>query len=424
MNLRPFAQRRLICLLALLISVALTSALVRKPIRRAVLLRSLLMSGSPSETAFRDLADGARDPFAVLRKFWDTQKVPHRALVAVYLRENAVARPELCQGAEPLLLAAALDVDASVRELALATLSQLKNPAVPRLAVALLGDSDPDLRLLGLQYLRRQDPATVLPVVVNLLDDPDLRVATSADAALRNWTKQDFGVRVRQANFNLGGGTNSSVEPAHLKTIREGQRHWKEWWQSHEQDYPAINLPARVEPTPPRRLPMTDFALKDLAGKTVRFSDFKGKVVLLNFWTTWCPGCQVEIPSLIELQKKNATRLVVLGISLDGQTEVDEHGHALGTHAEGEPGESDAIHEPDLAEIRANLNRFVKEKAISYPVLLDPRNEVGRRFNGGELPTNVLIDARGYVRRRFIGGREVAVFEAMIRELAAESALR
>ena len=66
----------------------------------------------------------------------------------------------------------------------------------------------------------------------------------------------------------------------------------------------------------------------------------------------------------------------------------------------------------------------MKEKDISYPVLLDPRNEVGRRFNGGELPTNVLIDARGYVRRRFIGGREVAVFEAMIRELAAESALR
>ena len=49
---------------------------------------------------------------------------------------------------------------------------------------------------------------------------------------------------------------------------------------------------------------------------------------------------------------------------------------------------------------------------------------LSRRFNGGELPTNVLIDARGYVRRRFIGGREVAVFEAMIRELAAESALR
>src|SRR2546427_6894700 len=59
----------------------------------------------------------------------------------------------------------------------------------------------------------------------------------------------------------------------------------------------------------------TLFRSKDLKGKSVRFSDFKGKIVLLNFWTTWCPGCLLEIPDLIELQRKNADRLVILGIS-------------------------------------------------------------------------------------------------------------
>jgi hypothetical protein len=70
------------------------------------------------------------------------------------------------------------------------------------------------------------------------------------------------------------------------------------------------------------------------------------------------------------------------------------------------------------------VEQFVKGSGINYPVLLDPNNEVGRRFNGGELPTNVLIDSQGYVRRRFNGGRNVAAFEAMIDELASPKAER
>ena len=55
-------------------------------------------------------------------------------------------------------------------------------------------------------------------------------------------------------------------------------------------------------------------------------------------------------------------------------------------------------------------------RGINYPVLLDEKNTVGSRFNGGELPTTVIIDAQGRIRRRFIGTRSLPVFEAMIAE--------
>jgi cytochrome c biogenesis protein CcmG/thiol:disulfide interchange protein DsbE len=66
-----------------------------------------------------------------------------------------------------------------------------------------------------------------------------------------------------------------------------------------------------------------DFALSDATGKSVRLSDLRGKVVLLNFWTTECPACQVEIPWFVEFQRTYRDRdLVVLGISLDGDKVV------------------------------------------------------------------------------------------------------
>ena len=58
----------------------------------------------------------------------------------------------------------------------------------------------------------------------------------------------------------------------------------------------------------------------------------------------------------------------------------------------------------------------MKARGINYPILLDERNEVGGRYNGGELPTTVIVDTQGNVRRRFIGARSLPVFEAMITE--------
>jgi thiol-disulfide isomerase/thioredoxin len=64
-----------------------------------------------------------------------------------------------------------------------------------------------------------------------------------------------------------------------------------------------------------------DFTLKDMNGVDVTLASFKGKVILLNFWATWCGPCKAEIPSLIELQQEHAGDLVVLGLSVDDPPE-------------------------------------------------------------------------------------------------------
>ena len=77
----------------------------------------------------------------------------------------------------------------------------------------------------------------------------------------------------------------------------------------------------------------------------------------------------------------------------------------------------------DAAALRTRVGQFVKSKGINYPVLLDPKNAVGARYNGGELPTNVLIDPEGNVRRRFIGARSRKVLEDMISKISRPAGL-
>src|SRR5262245_44825605 len=73
----------------------------------------------------------------------------------------------------------------------------------------------------------------------------------------------------------------------------------------------------------PRAKPATlDFVLKDTQGKPVRLADYKGKLIVLNFWATWCIPCRAEIPALVELQSKYARQgLQVIGVSIDDPVE-------------------------------------------------------------------------------------------------------
>jgi thiol-disulfide isomerase/thioredoxin len=160
-----------------------------------------------------------------------------------------------------------------------------------------------------------------------------------------------------------------------------------------------------------------DFVLSNLEGAPVRLSDYWGKMVWLNFWTTRCPGCQAEILILIRLQNNYPDDLVVLGISSDGESDV--HSHATGHHHDHNGHhESDTETEPPPREaVRDKVRKFAGSKGIQYPVLLDPASEVGRRFNGYELPTNVLIDHEGRMWRRFIGRRPLIVMENMLAEI-------
>ncbi len=128
-----------------------------------------------------------------------------------------------------------------------------------------------------------------------------------------------------------------------------------------------------------------DWKLKDLDGHEVAFSQFQGKVVVVDFWATWCVPCIGEIPNYIKLQEKyGKDGLVIVGISLD------ERG-------------------PDV------VKPFVKEKGMNYPVVMGTE-EVQQAFGGlAVIPTTFLIDRNGEIRDRKTGAETAAEYERKVR---------
>ncbi len=115
--------------------------------------------------------------------------------------------------------------------------------------------------------------------------------------------------------------------------------------------------------------PAHDFTLESLDGKPVSLSDFQGSVILINFWATWCPPCQAEIPDFEEAYRQRAgDGLVVLGVNVE---------------------------EP-AGEVRP----FVTDMGITYPVVLDRDGRVSREYRALGLPTSLLVDQDGVIRYR------------------------
>jgi len=114
------------------------------------------------------------------------------------------------------------------------------------------------------------------------------------------------------------------------------------------------------------------FTLTDINNKKVSLSDFKGKVIILDFWATWCPPCRESIPDLIELQDKYKNKLVVIGISLDRET-------------------------------KPNVKEFVKDKGINYKILYATPEVVQAYGNINAIPTSFIINGKGFIVERYIG---------------------
>ena len=115
--------------------------------------------------------------------------------------------------------------------------------------------------------------------------------------------------------------------------------------------------------------------LPDAAGQTHSLSEWRGKVLLVNFWATWCPPCVEEMPELVELQNSLASKnLQIVGIGVDSPS---------------------------------NIQQFTKKYQISYPILVagmqgtDISRELGNQAGG--LPFTVLIDTSGNVRQTYLG---------------------
>jgi thiol-disulfide isomerase/thioredoxin len=136
--------------------------------------------------------------------------------------------------------------------------------------------------------------------------------------------------------------------------------------------------------------PAPAWKLTDLDGKTVNSEQFRGKVVVVDFWATWCGPCRSEIPGYAELMRKyGPDGLVIVGVSLD-QGGVDV------------------------------VKAFAKQIGINYPIVMGDE-AVATAFGATEaIPTTVLIDRSGQMRHRKVGSEETSEYEKRILSVLQE----
>ncbi len=423
-NHPPVRPRR--SFLGVFLFIALAGTLVlwffRGPLQNRITAAGILANDSPPPELVEEMILQAGDPRAALLAAWNSGKIVQREMAIRCLSEVIPTGQPLPPPFDALMLSATLDPDMDVRETAFGLLRERKDSRLAALASAQLHDPDHFVRLLGLHQFKYASAAVGVPTVIPLLDDADPLVVTTSLHLLESWSGENFGVKFSDvASLDEAPSVTDRARAASEEKLDAGVQRAKAWWAQHQSEFPPVHLVVpEVAYSARRTVPAGDFELRTLDGKKIRLSDFRGRVVLINFWTTWCTACVGEIPELIALQKKYQGKLVILGVSLDAIP--DDEGQIGGEVAAGAPNQNEAEPAGDkpttaqLKRIHDKVVRTVKARGINYPVLLDEQNEVGGRFNGGELPTTVIVDALGNVRRRFIGPRSLPEFEAMLAE--------
>jgi thiol-disulfide isomerase/thioredoxin len=150
--------------------------------------------------------------------------------------------------------------------------------------------------------------------------------------------------------------------------------------QANAQNARVIRFAKDPETAPP-------FLLRDLNGKIVSIADGKGKVVILNFWATWCPPCREEIPEFVKLQEAYKGKLLIIGAS------EDEDGPQ-------------------------KVQQFVQRFGMNYPIVMATKELIDNYGGVPALPTSFLIDPQGRVMQKHTGLYEYEVYEREVRALA------
>lgn len=130
--------------------------------------------------------------------------------------------------------------------------------------------------------------------------------------------------------------------------------------------------------------PIPPVTLQDLEGKPVSLSDFRGRPVLVHFWATWCPACVLEMPMVEEIARTQGGKTVVLGVNLGERKKV--------------------------------VATYVKEKGLTFPILLDARGKAAAAFGVTALPATVLIGPTGSVSKVIpMGSLDVGEIERLLK---------
>ena len=152
-----------------------------------------------------------------------------------------------------------------------------------------------------------------------------------------------------------------------------------------------MTIPADLTPAPVRKA-APDFSLEDSTGSLIKLSSYKGRVVLLDFWATWCTGCKQEIPWYMEFQDKyKKSGLSAIGVSLDDDG-------------------------------WKSVKPFLQEHKINYPIVIGNWDTMGKSFAFDSMPATLLIDREGKIADLHVGMVDKAAFEREIQILLNESA--
>jgi cytochrome c biogenesis protein CcmG/thiol:disulfide interchange protein DsbE len=188
--------------------------------------------------------------------------------------------------------------------------------------------------------------------------------APNHESAARNrFTVLGLAALLSLLNVSCG----ASAQPNHARQQEQGQAQ------------PTIYFVRNPDPAP-------EFMLAGLDGKPISLAAARGKIILLNFWASWCGPCRAEVPDLVELQERYKDRLQVIGLIVDDD-------------------DMDAIHQ------------FVRDFGINYPVGVAPV-ELRVQYGGiPGLPTSFVLDTQGRVVQKHVGLRDPALYEIEIRAL-------
>jgi thiol-disulfide isomerase/thioredoxin len=154
----------------------------------------------------------------------------------------------------------------------------------------------------------------------------------------------------------------------------------------------AAAAPARAQDNPHKLVghPAPAFALKDFQQKTIHLSQYRGKVILLNFWASWCAPCQAEMPTFAQWQSQYRGKLQVIGVNMDDEM-------------------------PKAEAVARKLK-------VNYPLVVGTAH-MGEAYGGiYGLPVTFLIDAHGRIRAEYQGGNHVSQIHAEIQNLLAHPA--
>ena len=133
-----------------------------------------------------------------------------------------------------------------------------------------------------------------------------------------------------------------------------------------------------------------NITLQNLQGETVELADYKGKNVVLNFWTTWCPPCREEMPYIQEYYENNKTKqnVEVLGVNLTFATDSEE-----------------------------NVKQFVESNHLTFPVLITYDQEVEKLYRIQTIPSTYFLDEEGQIHRKIVGPLDQTTLHDYVNEL-------